>query len=406
MAELSSLVMDTDDHQSDSELDLDTLDEETALQTLKFREQEESAVTTTSHQESIKRSSWFSFRKKAKDAQYGPLSVQSGDIIRSNESINTTPEPLHYNSELMSPRTRLSALKKIHLAFRESRARWREGFYAILFPFVYLFVTLVFGRTTHKVFRVFIPCGLLIANIILVTVLTLLVVFWKTPSLNLNIKAFGIPTHPAQIHWDAYRAAAKNNVVGNQTGSDNLVQRNLVKRDVIPDCVKDPYVRYQVIPTHTAMELVYRVKDGGNILTPERFNYLHEIEKHIYSLPDYHKVCHKRSTSAPCDVLVSLLSWFYPQNTKDGSYITPPPDFSTTIQILKQNKSIALWFTGARVERIGDSYYTSNLLRAQIRVGLPIQCFEGKDVHRDEQNDLITRFFVSLIPYLESSSKG
>ena len=400
--------MDTDDQHSDSELDIETLGEETTLQTLKFREEDDSALSTTETQASTKRS-WFSVHKKPKDTRYGPLSVQSGDIVRSNESINTAPEPSHYVSALASRQARnLSVPKQIALAFKESREKFREGFYAVLFPFVYLFVKLVFGYSKHKPLRMIVPFILLAVNFALVTALTLLIIFKFTPSINLSISAFGIPSHPAQIHWDAYRAAARNHVKNQTTQPtlDDLVQRGIVRRNVIPDCNKDPNMRYQTTLTNTEMDLVYRVKDGENILTPERLNYLHEVEKYIYTSPDYQKTCHKRSSSAPCDVLVSLLSWVYPQNQNDGSYIYPPPNFTTTIQILKQDSSIAPWFTGGTVERIGDSYYKSSFLRAQIRVGLPIPCYTGNHDRRGEQNELLTKFFVSLIPYLDSKSNG
>ena len=338
------------------------------------------------------------------------LSVQSGDIVR-------TPTPTDQSSAARQN--------------EEDTENPKSGFYKSLFPVVHFLAKGVFFSSKCPI----VPFFLLLVNVAVVAALAGISFGLFTPSVNFNIESFQIPDHPAQIHWDSFQAAISG-AIGNSAAPNNdeffnngdnqakslrkfdlnlkkSLERALSSRKTTPnDCEYSNPTPQTRMHSNWYMDIVYRVplgKQDRNILSESRLRYIHEIEQHIFTLPEYKDFCHRSPSTHYCDRPTSLLSWLYPTND-DGSYVYNTidgftPDLTASLLSLKSNLSIALWFTGGQVTLADDnSHVSGSLLRSQLRIGLPLPCYQVVSDRYDEQHDKVNQFFISLIPYLESVS--
>ena len=393
--------------------------------------------------------------------KYQPLSVQSGDIVATN---NTAPVP-HFPTADSTTSTSAAAnfghsttvttaatgTSVVHVAYAspvngptstsevpeqvdadaitKREVAEKGGLYAFMFPIVHFVVRYVYY---HQRFSL-LPIVKVVAHFLLTVMFVFLAVYQYPPALNLTIEAFSIPNHPSQIHWDAY-TAAKGGKIWNDSvkaGNDDPFEpppplekgsknNNILKRNIIEGCDRSRYGHYQTrLHIIWELDLVFRVPESNpdpdkNVLTEERIRRIHEIEEHIYNLPDYKDFCHKGVNVDFCDPINSLLTWLYPRHKENGSFIYNPDhlthNLTDSLLQLKNNHTNALWFTGGQVTIINSTSFIAKLLRSQVRVGLPLPCFaytgdRVKD-HYDREYDLVTQFFVSLIPYLEGVSNG
>lgn len=313
----------------------------------------------------------------------------------------------------------------------------KGGLYGKLFPYLLIFVERAFLTVKVRCFRTFsldIPVFSLVAlvvNLFLIGAIGISIWFTSlSPRINVSIKSFGIPDHPAQLHWDAYNAATRSKFWNNLTytefqygavrkrrSSDDYSSHTLFKRSAFPNCPVNPYTQSR-IHKNWEMDLVFRVpshaaKDDDNILTVDRIKYIHSVEESIYNSTGYQDVCrlhrNRGSSRAYCYPLSSLLSWLYLRDPDTGEYVYHTSDGFTpnlTNSLLTiSNLSVALWFTGGEATFNSDfSQVDAKLLRSEIRVGLPLKCFSGAGDRYDEQKQLITDYFVSLMPILEDMS--
>ena len=373
--------------------------------------------------------------------KYQPLSVQSGDIVQTQ---NTAPASFSTDSSAVAANINTTGTTVVAYASVPTSTEVSEqldadaitkrevaekgGLYAVAFPIVHKVVKYVYF---HQRFSL-VPIGMVGGHILLTVMFFLLAWFIYPPSLNLTIEAFTIPNHPSQIHWDAY-TAAKNGKIWNDSVSntdstsssyDSSLplgkSNNILKRNIIEGCNRNPNAHYQTrLHIFWELDLVFRVPDSNldpdkNILTEQRIRRIHEIEEHIYNLPDYKDFCHKGLRADFCDPINSLLTWLYPRHKQNGSFVYNPDhlthNLTDSLLQLKNNHTNALWFTGGQVTIVNSTSFIAKLLRSQVRVGLPLPCFTYTgDRVRDrysQQNDLVTKFFVSLIPYLEGASNG
>lgn len=372
--------------------------------------------------------------------KYQRLSVQSGDIVQTPNTAPATfsPDSSAAAANVTTMSTTIVACTSVAVsteaqeqldkdAITKKEVAEKGGLYAFMFPIVHTVVKFVFY---HQKFSL-VPIVMMGGHVALTVMFVLLALFIYPPSLNLTIEAFSIPNHPSQIHWDAY-TAAKNGKIWNDSVSKvdsspsyepplPLGKSNkILKRNIIEGCTRDPNVRYQTrLHVVWELDLVFRVPDSNpdpdkNILTEQRIRRIHEIEEHIYNLPDYKDFCHKGLRTDFCDPINSLLTWLYPRHKENGSFVYNPDhlthNLTDSLLQLKNNHTNALWFTGGQVTIINSTSFIAKLLRSQVRVGLPLPCFTytGNRVsdRYGEQGDLVTKFFVSLIPYLEGASNG
>jgi hypothetical protein len=303
----------------------------------------------------------------------------------------------------------------------------KGGFYGVLFPILRKVVQFKFySATTGWIDIPIMSVVILLANFFTIVAIVGAVMSSNlSPRINVSIKSFGIPDHPAQVHWDAYNAAKSHKFSPNASMVDIPTQSTYFDRGAVrkrrsadptfPNCDL-LYNTQNYIHRNWAMDLVFRVpsetaQDDDNILTPSRISYIHDIEESIYNSTGYGNVCrlHKESGNAFCYPLNSLLSWLYLRDPKTGKYVydTPDgftPDLQNTLRTLS-NLSVALWFTGGEANFSVDfSFVEAKLLRSQVRVALPLRCFSGPYVGYEEQKALVMEYFVSLIPMLEKMS--
>ncbi len=384
---------------------------------------EEDDSSIESHQESedgkdefvgVEKNSWF---RKLRRSSPSPLklSIQSGDIVRSPTPATPPPGPGSLSSPIdidgggppppgpvPGPPSDLSVLFKT------------------IYTLVnFFFFSIKFKRSS----RAIIPVGslaVLALNEILIGIIIALAVTKFPPQINISLKSFGIPSHPAQIDWDAY-TAAKNQQFSNisQSYNSTLPTGAASKRSArqkrsdfpYPNCDPSTYTQY-ALHTNWEMDLVFRVPSSNphkNILTRERISYINSIENAIYNSVEYKHFCHKRSSTDLCDPLNSLLTWLYPRDRNTGQYIYNTSDGFTqdlpsTLKTLSSKLSVALWFTGGEINFVNSSYIEAKLLRSQVRVGLPLPCFSSTRDRRDIQKELVTSYFVSLVPMLKEMS--
>ena len=360
--------------------------------------------------------------------KYRPLSVQSGDIVHASPpptdttraSTNVTCSIVTTTTLVIPPATASTVpVLEDDGASTEREIQARGGVYATIFPLVHFVVKFLFF---HEKFSL-IPIVMLAGHFIFTIAFILLAVYKYPPTLNLSVKAFTIPNHPAQMHWDSFTAAKgghiwNSSVANNKNGTDVVYERNknILKRNIIEGCDRDPNVNYQIyLHIYWELDLVFRVPKENpdrNVLTEKRIRRIHEIEEYIYNLPDYKDFCHKSNGKDFCDPINSLLTWLYPRNRQDGSFVYNPdhftPNLTESLLQLKSNYTNALWFTAGQVTIINQTNFVAELLRSQVRVGLPFPCFKytghrGSDGYYRE-SELVTEFFVSLIPFLASAS--
>lgn len=429
MAELSALVStDTGGQTSDSDSDdLESLEEE-----FRARHGHESTVRSTEVRGRfswLPKQRWFGSSRE----NYRPLSVQSGDIVHSGASVDPHgPASVHgietrpCTSDVVMPHTAATTPQDTvvdYEAITDLEVRAKGGVYDFVFLVVHFVVKYLFYHQKYSL----VPLVVLSVHLLITVLLIVLAIFVYPPSINLSVKAFTIPNHPAQIHWDAYKAAKAGNIWNDSVNSnpdetDALYNsqtskvKDILKRNIIEGCNRIPGMNYQTyLHIYWELDLVFRVPKGNpdrNVLTEERIRRIHEIEEHIYDLPDYKDFCHKSSGASFCDPINSLLTWLYPRNRQDGSFVYNPdhftPNLAESLRQLKKNYTNALWFTAGQVTIINSTTFIAKLLRSQVRVGLPLPCFtytrDRKKDHYDEEAELVTKFFVSLIPYLEGAS--
>ena len=376
--------------------------------------------------------------------KYRPLSVQSGDIIQTQNSTAPAPFPTDSTSATanFNAANVTTGTSVVHVAYAsvppstevpeqldadaitKREVAEKGGLYAFMFPFVHLVVRYMYY---HQRFSL-IPILKLGGHMIFTLMFILLAVYKYPPALNLTIEAFSIPNHPSQIHWDAYTAAQAGKIWNDSVMAENdqlepqlpLGKNNILKRNIIEGCNRNPNGHYQKrLHIIWELDLVFRVPESNpdpdkNILTEKRIRRIHEIEEHIYNLPDYKDFCHKGVNVDFCDPINSLLTWLYPRHKENGSFVYNPDhlthNLTDSLLQLKNNHTNALWFTGGQVTIINSTSFIAKLLRSQVRVGLPLPCFTytGDRVrdHYNQEYDLVTEFFVSLIPFLEGASDG
>lgn len=293
------------------------------------------------------------------------LSIQSGDIVTS------PPQP-------------------------QPRTLPRGKLYTKLFPVVHKIVKYVF-------FSERVPISPLII-LLLLTITTFLVgigVWWRyPPTYNISIESVQVPDHSSSLHWDAYQAAVLNQIYNDteEPSSVNVTKKhfdsdNEFRSEVKRDCCSSP-ICIQRMHGSWILELVYRVRSGRknkNLLEDDRIKHLHSIERYIYNLDSYKKVCHYFPNTQVCDPINSLLTYIYEQRMEDGSYVNdaiPPADWKSKLdpsKLSEEKLEKMLWYTGGQI----NGNFETELLRAQVGIS------------QWSTLDVFTIFF--LLPFLSPS---
>lgn len=311
----------------------------------------------------------------------GSFSIQSGDII-------SPPSSPPQSQPRSVPRGKL---------------------YTKLFPIVHKMVKCVF-------FSERVPISPLIILLVL-SITTFLIgfgVWWKyPPTYNISIESVQVPDHSSSIHWDAYQAALLNQIYNDTNPSsadtsddasnkkEHSNSGNEFKSESKSGGCCDTFYNHQArMHGSWILELVYRVRSGRknkNLLEDNRIEHLHSIERHIYNLDSYKKVCHFQYGEGVCDPINSLLTYIYPQSKEDGSY-GYDPDWRTELDprhIDKNKLERVLWYTGGQ---IGDNLETQ-LLRAQVWGSFSGSDFDVLTVSPSSLSSFLPRFvWVSPSP--------
>jgi len=290
------------------------------------------------------------------------FSVQSGDVRR------TTPQDETDVQDINTLSLKEKLLHKIH----QTIYKGVNIFFANFLPPV---VTLLFAL-------VLIPVGL-----------GLLTIFVYPPQLDLSLRSFQIPNHESSMNYDAFQMALHPHVaIKDDDNSGNLHKR---------DCTEP-----QSLLTSWALNIFYVSRDNKNILTEARIKQIHKIEKdilkHKYNGLGYQDLCHKSKPYEICDPLNSFLTFFYPsyngsQWIYDGNGDVMQPINSTLAMAFQIDSSY--WYGEFKSNK-----FESRLLRSQLRVGAPILHYCRASENIDTIHNIMTDYFLSFIPYLDSAS--
>lgn len=385
-----------------------------------------------------KKASWMKRLTRSGKRDTYRLSIQSGDIVLPSSPVSPVSTGASFSPaspsgreevvgslQAPSPPTDGTVASSATVVSSSPPAphKSRGGLYGRIFNFVQLYVQKAFYSS--KIGRVNCPVvsiGMLVLNLLILSIIVAIAATRFPPRININIKeSFGIPNHPAQIHWDAFEAAKEgqfdntsqlSDLAPVSTNQELRKRRNALQpRSVTSEDCQSSNTQY-ALHINWEMDLVFRVPASNsdkNILRQDRISYIHEIEERIYTSSEYKNFCHKRRGSNLCDPLNSLLTWLYPRDPNTGLYIydTPDgftPDLPGTVRSLSANLSVALWFTGGAINFVNTTDIEAKILRSQIRVGLPLPCFTGTHDRREEQKQKVTNYFVSLGPILEQLS--
>ena len=256
--------------------------------------------------------------------------------------------------------------------------------YSKLFPLAHRAVKYVFYSEKTAI----VPLLSLTALIVITAILGVLVFKVYPLTFNISIDSIQVPDHSSTKHWDAYQAALANQIYNDssskstsdlESGSttksysdDDLLGKNDFKST---DEFKSSGCCSAHRPQGTmhggwVLELVYRIRAGRedrNLLRDDRIKYLHTIEDHIYQLSSYKSVCHFAYSNQVCDPVNSLLTYLYPQNKDDGSYVNPNLDPNwkeelTLYELSEKDREQLYWYAGGKV----GGNLTVELLRAQV----------------------------------------
>ena len=347
------------------------------------------------------------------------LSVQSGDIQRSptEPGIALIPAtfPTGDRAEFMdtpdSPRVGVGSEDE------EKDPRTRNGF---LFDLLHKLVKMLFFSIKTRCCVIpIISLAILAGNVLFIGTIAAVSIMKFPPQVNLNIESFGIPSHESQVNWDAYTAAESgqfdsSNPQGTGNSDSSIELRRRSNGELQPRSTSQPGSFPNCPPQHDTqkhrhkywmLDLVFRVpalNTNRNILTLDHIKYIHQIEETLYNSSGYQNFCLK-SNGVLCDPLVSLLTWLYIKDHSTGKYVYNtadhlPQDISKTLS----SRQEVLWFTGGELDYV-NSTYTAQLLRSQMRIGVPLPCFSLGQRTR-EQQELVTDYLVSLIPILKNMS--
>ena len=371
-----------------------------------------------------------------------PLSVNSGDIqIPSNHST----ERLNGTSSLLSPTPSVNG-RSADAGVGDSSSSAgvsgtsggtsngspsldskKTGCYGLVFVAVSWAVRYLFySKKTRCCVLPLASIAFLLGNLFFIGILVAVSMKLYPPQINLSIEAFQIPSHPAQRHYDAFLAAKSGRFSndsqtaadgGAPSGSSQLKRRRRSSSDVMPRSSQPPqelFPHCEAIDEtqrrrhrYWMLDLIFRVPASNpdrNILTLDRIQYIHKIEETLRNTSDYQYFCLK-SDGNLCDPLVSLLTWFYVRDHQTGKYLSSynPDDPSYDLEeVITRNKLKAEWFTGTGLE-VRDSVYYAEILRSQLRIGVPLRCFTYSSALRDQEG-LVTDYLVSQIPILQNMS--
>ena len=275
-----------------------------------------------------------------------------------------------------------------------------------------LVYTFLFPRL-HRVVKVACchpACSLVIAILLLLTtVLTsvLALLLWP-PTLNFSLRSFQAPNHVSAVRWDALRAAVNGNFTYEGAAGSPVARSppegappSPTKRasGVWPPCPSNGQTQ-RIMHAYWALSLVYVVPKGSpdqNVFS--RLARIYDIEQHIYNDPGYSNFCHKCWTCTTCDPVNSVLTYFYNNKQQPNSGLVKDTR-SRLSSILSQYPASVLWYTGGKLNN-----YSSALLRSEVRVGVPLPCYDSTSAASlQQQHALVQDFFVSFIPYLEKAS--
>ncbi|KAK7094104.1 protein dispatched homolog 3-like [Littorina saxatilis] len=267
------------------------------------------------------------------------------------------------------------------------------------------------------------------------------------PVIDKSIDSFSIPNHPAYVNFGALNLARKYNhshwrskrdvtderfrrdVSEGQPGMNNIIQRGDVPLQDLLETDEKGNVRVKrsrnILVERNTLQVIKRWKmqviylaqgdDNPNIFTEERLKMIHKIEQDIMTHHDWKNFCLRDPRTATydpavkahndCAPLNSLLSYFFPSETKNGEIFYDGfgdnlGDVSSALKLAMNHDSFYYFVD----EKINKTYKQSHMMRTEVLFGAPLQGFHSLGDHSKLQMDKYKEFVISYVDLLSKAS--
>lgn len=187
---------------------------------------------------------------------------------------------------------------------------------------------------------------------------------------DLSLKAFAIPNHPAWQRFDAWNNAFRGHRTKRsvEETSEFHIKHRLRRSD--GSCGN-----WQSVPRER-IQIIYLPEGGdNNIFTRDRISQIHNIEWLITNFSDFRDFCCLDVQQCNCLPLNSILTYFYPTVTTDKRLLADGRgieqlDVDIALKWALSSSPKAYWYTDGR---INSTFHQSLLLRSEIVFGGPLR---------------------------------
>lgn len=217
---------------------------------------------------------------------------------------------------------------------------------------------------------------------------------------DLSLKAFAIPDHPAWQRFDAWNNAFRGHRARRsvEEKSEFHVEHRLRRSG-------ESCGNWQTVPRER-IQIIYLAEGSDNIFTRDRISQIHDIEWLIANMSDFRDFCYLDFRTCNCFPLNSLLTYFYPTLTSDKRLLADGRGFEqldvdSALKWALSSSPKAYWFTDGR---INSTFHQSLLLRSEIIFGGPLKGYQYINDRKAEQKEKFLKFAVTLRDYLSKAS--
>ena len=186
---------------------------------------------------------------------------------------------------------------------------------------------------------------------------------------DLSLKAFAIPDHPAWQRFDAWNNAFRGHRTKRsvEEKGEFHVEHRLRRSDEICG-------NWQSVPRER-IQIIYLAEGSDNIFTRDRISQIRDIEWLVTNLSDFRDFCYLDFRKCNCFPLNSILTYFYPTVTPDNGLVADGHgieqlDADKALKWALSSNPKAYWYTDGR---INATFYQSLFLRSEIVFGAPLK---------------------------------
>ncbi|GMH36912.1 hypothetical protein BSKO_04785 [Bryopsis sp. KO-2023] len=158
------------------------------------------------------------------------------------------------------------------------------------------------------------------------------------------------------------------------------------------------------------IHVVYSMRDGSTVWTPDAMVWIKEFEKRITSHPDYHKLCvhlWKFEGARECRPPNSVINYIFPSvtHTDEGVDVIYDGRGETMGSLFNLGSQLALrghlWYVDGGADLTGG---IANSLRTDFLFGVPVDGYESQSDQIEAQEAVYRQFVVEMYAILKHAS--